>query len=66
MSDKGQYFTTNLKLKNYVYQFIKNNPKIILEPSVRQGDLVVFIQDKLKKVEFDMYEIDTNIKFFIS
>lgn len=62
MSDKGQYFTTNLKLKNYVYQFIKNDPKNILEPSVGQGDLVVFTQDKLKKVEFDMYEIDTNIK----
>ena len=57
----GQYFTTNKELKSKVYEFIKNEPLIILEPSVGQGDLVEYVQEKNKKIEFDMYEIDKNI-----
>ena len=37
----GQYFTTNKELKSKVYEFIKNEPLIILEPSIGQGDLVI-------------------------
>ena len=43
------------------FQFIKNKPKTILEPSIGQGDLVKYIQDNMK-VSFDMYEIDETIK----
>ena len=38
--DLGQYFTTNEQLKTKVLEFILNDPEIILEPSVGQGDLV--------------------------
>ena len=58
----GQYFTTNIELKEIVYKFILNNPTHILEPSIGQGDLVTFITKKLINVTFDMYEIDTKIK----
>ena len=58
----GQYFTTNIELKEIVYKFILNNPMHILEPSIGQGDLVTFITKKLINVTFDMYEIDTKIK----
>lgn len=58
----GQYFTTNNKLKEKVFEFILNNPSNILEPSIGQGDLIVFIIDKIPNVTFDMYEIDTKIK----
>ena len=58
----GQYFTTNIELKEIVYKFILNNPTNILEPSIGQGDLVTFITNKLINVTFDMYEIDTKIK----
>ena len=58
----GQYFTTNNILKNKVYEFIFNNPSIILEPSIGQGDLISFIKYKTPNIYFDMYEIDTNIK----
>ena len=58
----GQYFTTNIELRNKVLEFIRNNPECILEPSVGQGDLVqVVVQDK-KNVKFEMYEIDKTIK----
>ena len=68
MTDKiqhkfGQYFTTNEILKETVFKFILNKPLKILEPSIGQGDLVDFIKNKIKKVKFDMYEIDTKIKF---
>ena len=39
----GQYFTTNEELKKKVLEFVMNNPDIILEPSVGQGDLVQII-----------------------
>lgn len=58
----GQYFTTNLKLKEIVYKFILNNPDNILEPSCGQGDLVSYIIEKKPQIIFDMFEIDTNIK----
>ena len=57
---KGQYFTTNLSLKECVADFIKNKPKTILEPSIGQGDLVKHVQS-IMNVKFDMYEIDTTI-----
>jgi adenine-specific DNA-methyltransferase len=58
----GQYFTTNNELKEIIFKFILNNPSTILEPSIGQGDLVVFMLDKIPNIMFDMYEIDTTIK----
>ena len=46
----GQYFTTNNILKNKVYGFIFNNPSIILEPSIGQGDLISFIKYKTPNI----------------
>src|SRR3989344_1950247 len=58
----GQYFTTNIELKEKVFEFILNNPSNILEPSIGQGDLITFITGKISNITFDMYEIDTKIK----
>jgi adenine-specific DNA-methyltransferase len=58
----GQYFTTNIELKEKIYEFILNKPSIILEPSIGQGDLITFITDKIPDIIFDMYEIDKEIK----
>lgn len=58
----GQYFTTHNQLKEKIFEFIMNNPSNILEPCIGQGDLIVFIKNKLPHVTFDMYEIDTQIK----
>ena len=60
--DLGQYYTTHIELKEKVYEFILNNPSNILEPSIGRGDLIIFINDKLPNITFDMYEIDTQIK----
>ena len=62
--DLGQYFTTNETLKNKVLQFVLNDPKIILEPSVGQRgwDLIQVIHNNNNKIKFHMYEIDTNIQ----
>jgi len=60
-SSLGQYFTKDLSLKNKVFEFIKNNPALILEPSIGRGDLVTHVSDKMKKVKFDMFEIDISI-----
>ena len=57
----GQYFTTNPDLKQKVFQFIMNDPEIILEPSVGQGDLIQMVYNNNTNIIFDMYEIDTNI-----
>jgi len=57
----GQYFTTHNELKEKVYDFILNKPLCILEPSIGQGDLVSFVNDKSPNIIFDMYEIDNNI-----
>lgn len=62
----GQYFTTNEILKEKVFEFILNNPKNILEPSIGQGDLVDFVLKKTPEILFDMYEIDTTIKLLNS
>lgn len=58
----GQYFTTRNELKKKVFEFILNSPSNILEPSIGQGDLVIFIKNKIPNIIFDMYEIDTKIK----
>ena len=59
--DLGQYFTTNEQLKKKVLEFILNDPEIILEPSVGQGDLVQYLLSNNADIQFDMYEIDTTI-----
>lgn len=58
----GQYFTTHNELKEKIFEFILNIPYNILEPSIGQGDLITFIEDRLPSITFDMYEIDKNIK----
>lgn len=57
----GQYFTTHNELKQKVFQFILNEPSHILEPCIGQGDLIVYIKDKIPTITFDMYEIDKTI-----
>ena len=57
----GQYFTTNLELKEIVYNFILNKPNNILEPSIGQGDLIAYVIEKNPTITFDMYEIDNKI-----
>ncbi len=58
----GQYFTTNEELKKKVLEYVINNPDVILEPSVRQGDLVEIVYNNNNEIVFDMYEIDTSIE----
>ena len=58
----GQYFTTNIELKEKIYDFILNKPSNILEPCIGQGDLINFVNNKIPNIIFDMYEIDMNIK----
>jgi len=58
----GQYFTTNIELKNKIFEFILNEPLNILEPCIGRGDLVIYISDKIKDITFDMYEIDKTIE----
>jgi adenine-specific DNA-methyltransferase len=60
----GQYFTTDLDLKNKIYEFIKNKPYEILEPCIGRGDLIIFIKQKLENIKFDMYEIDEKIEIY--
>ena len=64
----GQYFTKHIDLKEKVYQFILNDPTIILEPCIGKGDLIDFILDKNKNknIKFDMYEIDESIELLSS
>ena len=59
--EKGQYFTTNMFLKESVYNLILNQSSVILEPSIGQGDLVEYISSRKKNVRFDSYEIDETI-----
>lgn len=60
--DKGQYFTTNVFLKESVFKLISNtNTTTILEPSIGQGDLVDYVASRNKTVSFDLYEIDETI-----
>lgn len=58
---KGQYFTTDITLQYTILDFIKNNPKTILEPSIGRGDIVKYITEN-SNVNFDMYELDESIE----
>ena len=58
----GQYYTTDIKLKNKILEFILNNPINILEPSIGRGDLVHYISNERTNITFDMYEIDETIE----
>jgi adenine-specific DNA-methyltransferase len=62
----GQYFTTNADLKQKVFDFILNQPSVILEPSIGRGDLVAYVQERIPFAHFDMYEIDNTIDFLAS
>jgi adenine-specific DNA-methyltransferase len=62
----GQYFTTNEDLKKCVFELIHNNSKLILEPSVGQGDLVEYVIQNKENIKFDLYEIDKTIKLLKS
>jgi adenine-specific DNA-methyltransferase len=62
----GQYFTKNIYLKTCVCNLIKNEPSIILEPSVGRGDLVDHVLLKYPKMKFDLYEIDQELDFLES
>ena len=62
MNNLGQYFTTNVELKEKIFEFILNNPSHILEPSIGRGDLIEYILVKIPNIIFDMYEIDKEIK----
>lgn len=62
----GQYFTKHHDLKKYVKEFILNNPDVILEPCVGQGDLVLSIKDKCPNAIYDLYEIDKTIPLLSS
>jgi adenine-specific DNA-methyltransferase len=61
--DLGQYFTVDKTLQNKVFEFILNNSTKILEPSCGRGDLIKHVKKKLPNVQFDAYEIDSNMKF---
>jgi adenine-specific DNA-methyltransferase len=58
IKNKGQYFTTSLELCDVVTSFVRNNPSVILEPSIGRGDLVNLFSD----IPFVMYEIDDSIR----
>jgi adenine-specific DNA-methyltransferase len=58
----GQYFTTNLELKNKLIGMIKNEPNVILEPSIGRGDLIISVKEKFPSSMIDMYEIDNSIE----
>ena len=60
--EKGQYFTSNAFLKQCVRDLVLNNPERVLEPSVGRGDLIDSLRSVFKEVQFDMYEIDTEIE----
>tara|TARA_Y100000389_G_scaffold204765_1_gene259471 strand:+ start:2139 stop:3314 length:1176 start_codon:yes stop_codon:yes gene_type:complete len=66
MSDKqqkGQYFTTDPILLKVVGDFIKNEPELILEPSVGRGDLVKYVKENnTYSPIFQCYEIDDSIQ----
>lgn len=59
--DLGQYFTKDHDLKKKVLEFVMNDPDVILEPSVGQGDLIQIIYNTNNHIQFDMYEIDNRI-----
>ena len=61
--EKGQYFTKNEILQEFVRRLILNNPNKILEPSMGRGDLIKYIHSITPNIEFDLYEIDETINF---
>ena len=61
--EKGQYFTKNKILQEFVRRLILNKPNKILEPSMGRGDLIKYIQSITPNIEFDLYEIDETINF---
>jgi adenine-specific DNA-methyltransferase len=67
--EMGQYFTTNIYLKECIYGLIhniNNTNNIILEPSIGQGDLVDYVLNKNKQIKFHLYEIDDKIELLQS
>jgi len=58
----GQYFTTNGTLQKKVSEFILNDPKVILEPSIGRGDLLKEVQISFPKATIDAFEIDNTLK----
>jgi len=64
-NNHGQYFTTDKSLQEKLYEFIRNKPQKILEPSVGRGDLVKYINSIQKDIKFDCYEIDKTIQTII-
>ena len=61
--EKGQYFTKNEILQEFVRRLILNNPNKILEPSMGRGDLIKYIHSITPNIAFDLYEIDETINF---
>ena len=57
----GQFFTIDESLQKCVWDFIKNKPSSILEPSIGQGDLVKLVKNKFPEGNVDMFEIDNTI-----
>lgn len=64
IKEHGQYFTKDKGLQEKAFSFIKNKPRLILEPSCGAGHLVVNFPNK--KTKFDCYELDGNIEFLIN
>jgi adenine-specific DNA-methyltransferase len=62
----GQYFTKDSSLQNKVVEFIKNNPSLILEPSVGQGHLVKAVRNTFPSASFDCYEIDEKLNLIVN
>ena len=56
----GQYFTTDEKLQDKIIKFIKNEPKIILEPAFGKGHLLIKTLQKYDII-YHCYEIDNNL-----
>jgi adenine-specific DNA-methyltransferase len=65
-SKLGQYFTVNKILQQKVCDLIKNNPTIILEPSVGCGHLLTKVIEKYKTAKFICYEIDKSLKLVLA
>lgn len=66
LKNLGQFFTTNPVLQQTLFDWIRNEPDTILEPSVGRGDIVKYIESKGLKVNWELYEIDTTIDFVIN
>lgn len=58
----GQYFTKDSTLQQKVFEFVKNDPRVILEPSSGRGDLIDYMLGKDDTLTFHMYEIDKSIQ----